>query len=149
MERQRMQTIDDCRKQSGFKGDLSSGLIEIREPSVILAETNKKQKSYIAITEVTPIQVKLKEYSEEEIEKVFEDLKKYSFLPWTQKMETFPHYHMIKLSQDAFDFICNSAIIEQERFGEKSYRLNNQTFKIYEWKDYVNQFGEPDFAKKD
>jgi hypothetical protein len=42
MERQRLQTIDDCRKQSGFDGDLSSGLIEIREPSL---DSPKKAKN--------------------------------------------------------------------------------------------------------
>jgi predicted transcriptional regulator len=42
MERQRLQTIDDCRKQSGFDGDLSSGLIEIREPSL---DSPKKLKT--------------------------------------------------------------------------------------------------------
>jgi hypothetical protein len=44
MERQRLQTIDDCRKQSGFDGDLSSGLIEIREPSLDSPKKLKTEK---------------------------------------------------------------------------------------------------------
>jgi hypothetical protein len=44
MERQRLQTIDDCRKQSGFDGDLSSGLIEIRKSTIVLAKKTKNRK---------------------------------------------------------------------------------------------------------
>lgn len=111
-------------------------------------EKEVKERYYVALTEVTPIQIKPEVLTPEQVEKIFEAFKQNCHFPQEIKTEILPNHQIIKLSQGTFDFICNSAIIEQERFGEKTYRLNNQTFKIYEWDDYVNQFGEPNFTEK-
>lgn len=109
---------------------------------------SEEAKQYVAITEVTPIQIQPEVLTIEQVEKVFEAFKNYGNFPQEIKTDILPNYQIIKIAQETFDFISNSAIIEQKRFGEKTYRLNNQAFKIYEWEDYINQFGEPNFGEK-
>lgn len=98
---------------------------------------------YIAVTEVEtkPLYVEPIELSKEEFDKIAQGFGQYNTFDSTPR-PILPQYMIIPMSEETFKFIANVATIYVPFFGEKEYKINNLTFKIYTEEEYEKQFGK-------
>lgn len=98
---------------------------------------------YIAVTEVSTreVYVEPKEFTTEEFKKALSDLQ---FMPIDlgQQSNNLKQFTTLELSQETFDFINSVATISFPLFGEKEYKINDLSFKIYPKEEYEKMFGK-------
>ena len=90
------------------------------------------QNKYIAITEVKKAKLYVEpiEFTKEEFEKVMEEMRFFPTSLW-EPVRDKKSYEEIELSEETFNFIESVANISSPIFGEKEYKINDLTFKIY------------------
>jgi len=98
---------------------------------------------YIAVTEVSnkEVYIEPKEFTTEELKKVLSSLQ---FMPIDigSQSGSLKQFTTLELSQEVFDFINSVATITIPLFGEKEYKINNLSFKIYPREEYEKMFGK-------
>ena len=103
--------------------------------------------NYILITEISPIQVYKEPMTDVDIKKDLENLSLFNPID-LNKLETIPSFLTQVITEGTFKFIESVAIIENKKFGEKSYKINNIEFKILTEENYKNRYGEIDYDKR-
>lgn len=97
---------------------------------------------YIAITEVitrVPY-VEPKVYSQEELLKIINEIK---FIPLSfEKHEVQKSYLKVEMSEETFNFVKSVANIIVPIYGEKEYKINDLSFRIYEKEEYERVNGK-------
>lgn len=92
---------------------------------------------YVAVTEVLTREV----YIEPKSLPIEEFVKHLIFKP-SKESSTQKPFLSFELSQETFDFINSVANISVPLFGEKEYKINDLSFKIYPKEDYEKMFGK-------
>ena len=91
---------------------------------------------YIAITETTKPFEKFDkvDYDIEELKKEFQNQPYY--IDTFKDYEPLPHYTSFEMSEETFKFVESVATIENYKFGEKKYKINNIEFQIVTEEEY-------------
>jgi len=98
------------------------------------------ENKYIAVTEVSNKEV----YIEPKALPLEKFVKNLIFTPIDlgKQSNIQKPFLAFELSQEIFDFINSVATITVPLFGEKEYKINDLTFKIYPKEDYENIHGK-------
>jgi len=98
---------------------------------------------YIAITEVLDREVYI-EPEKFNVEELKKELSKLKFIPinFDKQSNNLKQFTTLELSQETFDFINSVANTSIPLFGEKEYKINDLSFKIYPKEEYETMFGK-------
>lgn len=105
--------------------------------------------NYIAITEIIPVYTtfdyeSVNKMTGQQIMEEFDKAMKNcscSFVPINPD-PPLKNYMIIRLSEETFNFINSVAIVSSPLFGEKEYKINNITFRIFTEGDYEQKYGK-------
>lgn len=108
-----------------------------------IKKQESKNTNYIAVTEIEnkPLHVKPKELTKEDLDNITLLGSIFNSIDPTPK-PIFPQYMAISMSEETFKFIESISNVFIPIFGEKEYKINNLTFKIYTEEDHEKQFGK-------